>query len=76
MEPRHFEAIVTFMCAGHAIVGVEEMPALMAVMAALELISIMSNATTKSEPTDSEQADEGANVEPKPWGHAAHLRKG
>lgn len=41
------------MCAGHAIVGVKEMPALMAVMAALELISIMSNATTKSEPTDS-----------------------
>ena len=69
MEPRHFEAIVTFLCA-------EEMPTLMAVMAALELISIMSNATTKSEPTDSEQADEGANVEPKPWGHAAHLRKG
>ena len=48
----------------------------MEAMAALELISVMSNATTKSEPADAEQGtDEGGNVEPKPSGSRGPPKK-
>ena len=51
------------------------MPAVMEAMAALELISVMSNATTKTEPADTEQGADGGDVEPKPSGSRGPPKK-